>query len=152
MNFLFCQTPEVADESKPTDGLVPKLANKKDYEVPIEEFAYDYGESFEESEDYKIREYDNMLDYLRHSNLNFNESLPPCGQGLWQTEFRPVGCCINQKVPYYPPIRISLKNEVLNQYPFLAGDYQLSKTVDQGNLYRFCQLFLCGLVCCLKVS
>ena len=134
MIFLFCQTPEVADES---DGLAPKQASKKDYEVPIKEFDYDYGGSLEESEDYKIHEYDNELDYLRNSKMNTNDSLPPCGQGLWQTEFRPVGRCINQQVPHYPPIRISLKNEVIEYFSFLAGDYQLSKTVDQGNLTSY---------------
>jgi hypothetical protein len=53
----------------------------------------------------------------------------PCRSDLWQIAFWPVGYCSPSPVP----VRISLKNEVLKQYPFLAGDYQIS-SLDQNGI------------------
>ena len=55
----------------------------------------------------------------------------PCRSDLWQIAFWPVGYCSPSPVP----VRISLKNEVLKEYPFLAGDYQIS-SIDQKGINK----------------
>ena len=57
----------------------------------------------------------------------------PCRSDEWQIAFWPVGYCNTWPVP----IRISLKNEVLKEYPFLAGDYQIDQEgINKNSIWK----------------